>query len=107
MRKGILQPEQVRLYAEPVAVALRYDEMHKDPFPTPQEAQVWFQLNGVRRTAFVPLFIVDEEREVVTATLIGEYQGKIVVSFPPTNFGETRFSSPEEDLARIAIETDA
>lgn len=103
MEKGILQPEQMRLYAEPVAAALRYVKIQKDPFPTPQEAQVWFQLNGVRRTAFVPLDIVDEARETVTATLLGEYKGKIVVSFPPTNFGQTRFSAAEADLEKIAI----
>ena len=103
MQKGTLQPEQIRLYTEPVAATLHYVKMQKDPFPTPQEAQVWFQLNGIRRTAFVPLNIVDEEREAVTATLLGEYKGKIVVSFPPTNFGQTRFSASEEDLERIAI----
>lgn len=105
MQKGTLQPEQIRLYTEPVAANLRYDKIQKDPFPTPQEAQVWFQINGVRRTAFVPLYIVDEEREAVTATLLGEYKGKIVVSFPPTNFGQTRFSANEADLEMIAIPT--
>lgn len=105
MKTGTLQPEQLRLYTEPVAAALRYDEMHKDPFSTPQEAQVWFKLDGVRRTAFVPLYIVDEARQAVTATLLGEYQGKIVVSFPPTTFGQTRFSAKEADLDKIAIET--
>jgi hypothetical protein len=104
MQKGTLQPEQIRLYTEPVAAPLHYVKIQKDPFPTPQEAQVWFQLNGVRRTAFVPLDIVDEERGAVTATLLGEFNGKIVVSFPPTNFGQTRFSAYEEDLERIAVE---
>ena len=103
MEKGTLQPEQMRLYAEPVAAALHYVKIQKDPFPTPQEAQVWFQLNGVRRTAFVPLDIVDEASEAVTATLLGEYEGKIVVSFPPTNFGQTRFSAAEADLEKIAV----
>ncbi len=103
MEKGTLQPEQIRLYTEPVAATLRYVKIQKDPFPTPQEAQVWFQLNGIRRTAFVPLDIVDEEHEAVTATLLGEYKGKIIVSFPPTNFGQTRFSANEADLEKIAI----
>ena len=103
MEKGTLQPEQVRLYMEPVRACLRYDKIQKDPFPTPQEAQVWFQLDGGRRTAFVPLDIVDEEREAVIATLLGEYRGKIVVSFPPTNFGQTRFSATEAELDRISV----
>ena len=103
MEKGTLQPEQVRLYMEPVRASLRYDKIQKDPFPTPQEAQVWFQLDGGRRTAFVPLDIVDEEREAVIATLLGEYRGKIVVSFPPTNFGQTRFSATEAELDGISV----
>ena len=105
MEKGTLQPEQMRLYAEPVAAALRYVKIQKDPFSTPQEAQVWFQLNGVRRTAFVPLDIVDEASEAVTATLPGECKGKIVVSFPPMNFGQTRFSADEADLEKIVVAT--
>ena len=103
MEKGTLQPEQVRLYMEPVRASLRYVKIQKDPFPTPQEAQVWFQLNGGRRTAFVPLDIVDEEREAVIATLIGEYRGKIVVSFPPPRTGSARSSSAEVDLDRISV----
>ncbi len=105
MKKGTLQPEQLRLYMEPVAATLRYVDMDKDPFPTPQEAQVWFKLGEGRKTAFVPLYIVDEERQTVIATLLGERGDKIVVSFPPTTFGQTRFSAYEADLDKIAIDT--
>ena len=46
MIRGRLEPElaQLHSYIDPVEVALRYDDMDKDPFPTPQEAQVWFKL---------------------------------------------------------------
>ena len=104
MKKGQLRPEPMRFYVQPVLACLRYIKMHKDPFPTPQEAQVWFLLNDETKTAFVPLNIVDEERETVTAALVGEYHGKIVVSFPPTNFGQTRFSAKEADLEKIVVE---
>ena len=103
MLRGQLGPEAIRFYVEPVLAELAYTKMHKDPFPTPQEAQVWFLLNDELKTAFVPLNIVNEERNTVTAALIGEFQGRIVVSFPPTNFGQTRFSAEEADLEKIFV----
>ena len=99
------EPEPIRYYKEPVPANLKYLEMHKDPFPTPEEAQVWFQLGDRRKTAFVPLRIVNEAKGTVTATLLGERGDKIVVSFPPTNFGRTRFSALESELDAIAVET--
>ena len=96
MMKGQLAPESVRFYLEPVMVNLNYSKLTKDPFPTPQEAQVWFDLDGELKTAFVPLGIVDEERGTVTVALVGEFEGKILVSFPPTNFGQTKFSANEK-----------
>lgn len=89
-------------YTEPVIVELRYEKISKDPFPEPQEAQVFFQLTGKGRSAFVPLFLVDEDRGTVKAALVGEDGEKILVSFPPTNFGQTRFMADEESLNKIA-----
>lgn len=108
MKKGQLRPElpQTRYYVEPVMAELGYSKMHKDPFPTPQEAQVWFRLNDRNQTAFVPLRIVNEERGTVLAALIGEYEGKIVVTFPPTNFGRTTFSAEEAELEKIVVESE-
>ena len=109
MKKGILQPEveHMRMDVQPVAVALHYKDIQKDPFPTPQEAQVWFELDAGRRlAAFVPLDNVDEENKTVIATLLGEYQDHIVVSFPPTNFGQTRFTASEAELKQIAHDSD-
>ena len=97
----------MRYYVEPVVAELRYSKMDKDPFPTPQEAQVWFHLGGRNRTAFVPLTIVNEERGTVLANLVGERDdGKIVVRFPPTNFGRTTIAAYEEDLDKIAVESE-
>ena len=103
MLRGQLGPESIRFYVEPVLANLTYSKMTKDPFPTPQEAQVWFELDEETKTAFVPLRIVNEEQGTVTAALIGEYGGKIVVAFPPTNFGQTKFSALEADLEKIAV----
>ncbi len=105
MIKGELGPEPIRYYTEPVPANLKYLEMHKDPFPTPEEAQVWFQLGDRRKTAFVPLRIVNEANGTVTASLLGERAGKILVSFPPTNFGQTGFAALESELEAIVLET--
>ena len=76
-------PEPMWLYVNPVLTELNYVEMRKEAIPTPREAQVWFQLDGKRESACVPLHTVNEQRQTVTAALVGECQGKIVVSFPP------------------------
>ena len=102
MLRGELGPEPLRLYAKPVLAELTYEELSKDPFPTPQEAQVWFRLGDQLKSAFVPLSIVNEESRTVTAALLGERSGEIFVSFPPTNFGQTRFFSSEDNLIGIA-----
>ena len=101
MDKGELGPETLRWYTKPVVAVLGYEEIQKDPFPTPQEAQVGFRIGGNFQYAFVPLSIVDEANRTVKATLFGELKGKILVSFPPTNFGQTRFYALEEDLEKI------
>lgn len=107
MIKGKLKPlPLMRDYVQPVPVELRYCRIVKDPFPTPQEAQVLFCLGDRNRSAFVPLSIVNEERGTVVANLIGEREGKIVVTFPPTNFGRTTFSAYEAELDNIAIESE-
>ena len=49
----------------------------------------------------MPLFIVDEEKLTVKAALLGEQGGEIFVSFPPTNFGQTRFLLSPECLDKI------
>ena len=101
MIRGKLGPEPLRYYVQPGFAYLGYEEIRKDPFPTPQEAQVKLRIGDNYERAFVPLSIVDEENGTVKATLFGEVEGKIFVSFPPTNFGQTRFLASEEDLVKI------
>ena len=103
MLRGELGPEPLRWYTKPIVADLRYEDIVKDPFPTPEEAQVWFRLGEKLQSAFVPLFVVDEENGTVRAALLGEQGAKIYVSFPPTNFGQTRFFSSEDNLAKIAM----
>lgn len=109
MLRGNFAPEHesIRLYDQPVMANIAYCRIAKDPFPTPQEAQVWFRIGQEEQTAFVPLRIVNEQKKTVTAALIGETQGRIVISFPPTNFGTTRFHASVEDLEKIATRADS
>ena len=92
-----------RSFSKAVLLDLNYTDILNDPFPTPQEAEVWFQIGDSQKSAFVPLSWVDTERKTAKAALIGESDGEILVSFPPTNFGQTRFYASKEDLERIAV----
>ena len=91
-----------RSFSDSVLVDLNYVDIEPDPFPTPQEAEVWFEIGGKRQSAFIPLAWVNRERRTAKAALIGESGGEVLVSFPPTNYGQTRFYAPMEDLERIA-----
>ena len=104
--RGVLRPESAfKYYVEPVMVTLQYAEIQKDPFSEPQEAAVLFDFKGEEKSAYVPLFIVDEKSQTVKAALLGEEDNKILVSFPPTNFGHTKFMLDEESIRAIAVES--
>ena len=57
-----LDQELMRLYEQPVMANISYCKITKDPFPTPQEAQVWFNMGQEEQTAFVPLRIVNRTK---------------------------------------------
>ena len=104
--RGRLLPEaegpKLRYYEENKYVDLSYVDIEFDPFPTPEEAQVWFQLGDEKRPAYVPLRIVNQEARTVKAGLVGERGGEIWVIFPPTNFGHTRFYAGIDELQVLA-----
>ena len=103
----LLEQPSFRHFSNSMLVDLSYVDIENDPFPTPQEAEVWFEIGEKRQSAFVPLFCVDKDRKTAKAALIGESGGEILVSFPPTNFGQTRFYASKEDLERIAVNSAA
>ena len=82
MVRGELQPDPLRLDMKPVLVDLAYCAISKDPFPTPQEAQVWFNLGDAKKSAFVPFRIVDEEKSTVKAALLGGARGRNICCLP-------------------------
>ena len=110
MLRGTLRPRQESLqhYEDVIYVDLAYCDIVKDPFPTPQEAVLRLDLGGRTQQVFAPLRVVDEERGVVRASLVGEFENKILVIFPPTSFFvvQTRFYATEEELERIAVTED-
>ncbi len=102
MLRGETRVDPFNSYVDPVLAHLTYVRIAKDPFPTPEEAQVWFQLGDQQKSAFVPLRIVNEEAQTVRAVLVGELDEKILVCFPATNWGQSRLYASESDLERIA-----
>ena len=94
-------PEEFRMYEKPVVVELRYVEMWKDPFPEPWEAEVQFDLGDQQKYAFTRLNLIDEENQTARAALLGERNGDVLVAFPPTNFGETKFYANADNLLKI------
>ncbi len=102
MTIGQFGPEPIRWYITPVMADLPYENITKDPFPTPQEARVSLRLGGKVHHAFVPLTIVNESKQTVRAALLGEQDQMVFVSFPPTNFGQTRFFSSTDVIGQYA-----
>jgi hypothetical protein len=45
---------------------------------------------------------VEKEKGTVKAALLGELENEILVVFPPTNFGQTRFYASYGSLQAIA-----
>lgn len=110
MEKGIrgelVMEEEVgarfQSYVSNVYINLQYDRIAHDPFPTPEEAQIWLRIGGEEKIAFVPLRIVDQAACTVKAALLGEKGDEILVAFPPCNFGHTRFYAGISDLEALA-----
>jgi hypothetical protein len=90
-------------YEEPIMVGVRYEKIMKEPRDEPQEAEARFQVNGESKKAFVPLYAVDENECRAFGAIIGDSGGKVIVEFPPTTLGQSRFTALKEDLDRIAI----
>ena len=68
----LLEQPGFRHFSNSMLVDLSYVDIANDPFPTPQEAEVWFEIGEKRQSAFVPLFCVDKDRKTAKAALIGE-----------------------------------
>ena len=94
-------PEEFRMYEKSVVVELKYVDIRKDPFPEPWEATVQFDLGTEQKFAFTRLNLVDEGNKTARATLVGERNGDVLVVFPPTNFGETKFYADSRQLLKI------
>jgi hypothetical protein len=98
--------ESAMFYDQPIYVGLSYAEITKEPVSRPQEAEAIFQINGKQEVAFVPLYAVNEEDRRAFGAIIGaveENEEKLIVEFPPTTLGQSRFTALKSDLDSIAI----
>ena len=99
--RGELVRETFRQYTRPVVARLRYERLSKPEFFFPDIVAVDVLVCEELHCLEVPYRVVDEETGTVAATLHGEKDGKILVKFPPTSFGQAGFMATHEDLARI------
>jgi hypothetical protein len=95
--------ESAMFYDQPIYVGLSYAEITKEPVSRPQEAEAIFQINGKQEVAFVPLYAVNEENKRAFGAIIGAFEEKLIVEFPPTTLGQSRFTALKSDLDSIAI----
>lgn len=90
----------------PERIGLRYTGIVKEPISEPQEAEACFQVNGKRERAFVPLYAVDESNDTAYGAIIATAGNEVIVEFPPTTLGQSRFVALREDLAQITTGSD-
>ena len=90
-------------YNQPTQIRLSYAEITKEPISQPQEAEAIFHINGKQEIAFVPLYAVDEQNNSASGSIIGIIDDKLIVEFPPTTLGQSRFTALESDLDHITI----
>ena len=101
--EGFNPREHVMFYVNPINVELSYIDITKEPVSKPQEAEAVFQLNGKQEVAFVPLYAVNEEAMVASGFIVGEFEGGVIVEFPPTTLGQSRFTALQSDLDNIMV----
>lgn len=102
MIRGKLGPTPFRVYLQPVVATIRYEDIAKSTFFMPDVVGVYCRIGQELQSCVVPKSIVDESKKTVEATLLGEQDNMILVTFPPTSFGQTKFSATIDELERIA-----
>ena len=101
--RGELGQEPFRNYKKVVVARLRYSELSKTEGFFPDAVAVSVRVGEETEQFIVPYRIVEEDAGTVAASLMGEREGRILVSFPPTSFGQSKFSATYEDLAHITV----
>ncbi len=101
--RGELGLEPYRHYKKVVVARLRYSELSKTEGFFPDAVAVSVCVGEATENLIVPYRVVEEETGTVAASLMGEREGRILVSFPPTSFGQSQFSATYEDLAQVTV----
>ncbi len=102
MLRGELGPAPFRVYKKPVLANLIYERIAKTRFFMPDIVGVYLRVGEELQSCAVPYSIVDEDNGTVEAALLGEFGDRILVTFPPTSFGQTNFSATLQELEQIA-----
>ena len=97
---GELVPEQLRPFVKPVPVKMRIANYETIEFFG--EAVIEVDLSGARVDAVVPIYVLDLEDSTVEGVATGMFKGMVMVSFPPTQDGQTTLAVPEDLLTKIA-----
>lgn len=100
---GELGQEPFRQYRKVVVAKLQYAELSKTEGFFPDAVAVSVRVGEETEHIIVPYRIVEEDIGTVTASLMGEREGRILASFPPTSFGQSQFTATYEDLACITL----
>ena len=101
--RGEFGQEPFRNYKKVVVARLRYSELSKTEGFFPDAVAVSVRVGEETEQLIVPYRIVGEDAGTVAASLMGEREGRILVSFPPTSFGQSKFSATYKDLAHITV----
>jgi hypothetical protein len=95
--------QAIRFHERPIMVGVRYEDIIKEPVSVPQEAEARFQVNGKEEIAFVPLYAVNEDDCRAFGAIVGGDDNEVIVEFPPTTLGQSRFTALRADFDKIAI----
>ena len=101
--RGELGQQPFRHYRQIVVARLRYTRLTKTEFFFPDTVAVSVFVGEETQDLYVPYSVVDENTGTVAASLMGENDGRILASFPPTNFGQSQFMATHQDLERITV----
>ena len=93
----------VRWYdeSEPIRIVLQPDEAK--PTPLGNDVFIIKHIDGQRFDALVPSWTVSDNLESVSAAVVGEAGGKVILYFPVSNEGRPRWDITRQQLEAIKV----
>ena len=98
-----LTPEQPRWYRSPTRVGVPIEAFERANHL--EEVAVRVKLDGITKTATVPIGAFDEARMAVRGLLIGESSSGefVLISLPPSSMGGTTIQLKREFLSQLLV----